>query len=104
MHEITLRTRQHRSGNSRSVRLPGVAAYPDPDQELEVIVRGDERVIRPVRVAAVREDRWPKPTMTIDAFFAWLDANGPSQIGDDAFLRGEGRPDPWAAYEAQQKP
>ncbi len=95
MHEIALRTRQHRSGNSLSVRLPGVAAYPDPNQELEVVVRGNERVIRPVKAAGAREDRWPKPTMTVDEFFAWLNTRPASRITDDALIRREARANPW---------
>ncbi len=95
MHEIALRTRQHRSGNSMSVRLPGVAAYPDPKQELEVIVRGDERVLRPVKPLEAVADHWPKAQWTIDELVAWQEARPPSRITDNALVRGEGRRNPW---------
>lgn len=87
MQSVKRTTRQHRSGNSFSVRLPRDMAYPDPDQELEIEARGDERVIRP-RVKPQRPD-WPKPSISVEEMFARLDARGPSSITDDALIRAE---------------
>ncbi len=94
MIEIALRTRQHRSGNSLSVRLPGVAAYPDSNQELEVIVRGDERVIRPVKPEPAQASR-PTSARSWDEFFRWLDEHGPVELGPEALIRAEMPDKPW---------
>lgn len=69
-------TRQHRSGNSFSVRIPRDLAYPDPNQELEIEMRGDERVLRPKRIS-------------VDEMLSRLDELGPSRITDDALVRAE---------------
>ena len=86
MTAVKRTTRQHRSGNSFSVRLPRDLAYANPDQELEIERRGDELVIRPGR-------------MTLDELFAWIDARGGSRISDDALIRGDGRPNPWDKFD-----
>lgn len=77
-------TRQHKSGNSYSVRLPRDMAYPDPDQELEIEMVGDTRVLRPKRI-------------TMAEMFAKLDAlraQGAMGPSDTALIRGYGRPMP----------
>lgn len=77
-------TKQHRSGNSFSVRIPREMAYADPNQELEIEMVGNERVLRPKRIS-------------VNEMFARLDelraagARGPS---DAALIRGYGRPGP----------
>lgn len=75
-------TRQHRSGNSFSVRLPRDWAYARPDQELEIEKRGDELILR------------PKQPLSVGEFHDWLDKR-PLDITDDALVRGLGRPDLW---------
>ncbi len=75
-------TRQHRSGNSFSVRLPGETAYPDPHQELEVEVVGDTRILRP---------KVPE-RISVSEMFKRLEALGPSTLGPAALVRGYGRP------------
>ena len=83
MTAITKRiTRQHKSGNSYSVRLPMDMAWPDPNQELEIEAVGDTRVLRPKRPSFAE-------------MFRRMDALGPCQLGEEALLRGLGRPDPW---------
>ena len=77
-------TRQHRSGNSFSVRLPGETAYPNPHQELEVEVIGDTRVLRP-KIAE---------RISVSEMFKRLEAFGPSKLGPAALIRGYGRPMP----------
>lgn len=77
-------TRQHRSGNSFSVRLPGETAYPDPHQELEVEVVGNTRVLRP---------KVPE-RISVSEMFRRLEALGPSTLGPEALIRGYGRPLP----------
>lgn len=42
-------TRQHRSGNSYSVRIPRDLAYPVADQELEIEIDGDRLILQPKR-------------------------------------------------------
>ncbi|MBV8971456.1 MAG: hypothetical protein JO290_04110 [Sphingomonadaceae bacterium] len=69
-------TRQHRSGNSFSVRIPRDMAFPQPDQELEIEAVGETLVLRPKR-------------RSFEQLFRELDALGPSQITDDAFIRPE---------------
>ena len=73
-------TRQHRSGNSFSVRLPREMAWPDPNQELEIEAIGDTRVLRPKRP-------------TFDEMLDNLRVLGPSELGEDALVRGTGRTD-----------
>lgn len=79
-------TRQHRAGNSFSVRLPREMAYPDPEQELEIEAVGDERIIRPKARPSMIE-----MLAEMDRLHA-LGAQGPS---DNALIRPEGRPSPW---------
>ena len=76
---LHLITRQHKSGNSYSVRLPKQAAYDDPEQELELIVDGDRRILR------------PKPKLGADEFFRLLDELGPSQLGPESLARPDVR-------------
>lgn len=86
MTAVKRTTRQHRSGNSFSVRLPRDLAYPKPDQELEIEKRGDELILRPAR-------------MTLDELFAWIDARGGSKLTDDALIRGQAPPNPWDKFD-----
>ncbi len=79
-------TRQHKAGNSFSVRLPRDMAYPDPEQELEIEAVGDERIIRPKARPSIIE--MLAETERLHA----LGAQGPS---DNALIRPEGRPSPW---------
>lgn len=69
-------TRQHRSGNSFSVRIPRDLAFAAPNQELEIEAVGETLVLRPMR-------------RSLDDMFRELDALGPSQITDDALVRPE---------------
>lgn len=77
-------TRQHRSGNSFSVRIPREMAYADPNQELEIEMVGTERVLRPKRISVA------EMFARLDELRA-LGAQGPS---DAALIRGYGRPGP----------
>ncbi len=79
-------TRQHRSGNSFSVRIPRDLAYADPDQELEIEAVGETRILRPKR-------------QSIETMLQRFDeayADGATGLSDAALVRGDGRPDPWA--------
>lgn len=72
-------TRQHRSGNSFSVRIPRDLAFPIPDQQLEIEAVGETLVLRPARPS-------------VDEFFRLLDAAyaaGATGLGDDALIRPE---------------
>lgn len=75
-------TRQHRSGNSFSVRLPRDLAYPNPDQELEVEAVGDERILRPKQ-----HDR-----ISVEELFARIVAAyaaGATGLSENALVRPE---------------
>ena len=85
MQSVKRKTRQHRSGNSFSVRLPRDWAYPVPDQELEIERRGDELVLRPALPDA----------LSFDDFADRARAHGGSRLGPEALIRGGGRVNPW---------
>lgn len=72
-------TRQHRSGNGFSVRIPRELAYAKPDQELEIEAVGETLVLRPAQ-------------NSIDEVFARMDelrARGAMGPDDDALIRPE---------------
>lgn len=72
-------TRQHRSGNSFSVRIPRDLAYDQPNQELEIEAVGETLVLRPTRSG-------------IDEFFRLIDeayAAGATGLSDNALVRPE---------------
>lgn len=69
-------TRQHRSGNSFSIRIPRELAYPDPNQELEIEADGEALVLRPKRPS-------------IEEMFRQIDELGPCRLTDDALVRPE---------------
>jgi virulence-associated protein VagC len=84
MEPVKRRTRQHRSGNSFSVRLPREMAYPVPDQPLEIEMRGDERVIRPAAPERI----------SAQEFVAWIREHGGVELGPEAWIRPEPE-NPW---------
>ena len=47
--EMPVPTRLFQNGNSQAVRIPKALAYPRLDMEVEVVRRGDELIVRPVK-------------------------------------------------------
>lgn len=80
-------TRQHRAGNSFSVRIPRDMAYANPDQELEIEAIDDTLVLRPKEQHFSDEKR-----PTFDEMFRELDAlrrEGALGPDDNALVRPE---------------
>lgn len=46
---MTVKTKLFKSNKTQAVRLPKAVAFPDDVQEVEIVVEGNTRVIRPVR-------------------------------------------------------
>lgn len=74
-------TRQHKSGNSYSIRVPRDMAFADPNQELEIEKRGDALIITRKR-------------LSLDELFAELDKLPKPVFGDEVLERPDVR-DPW---------
>lgn len=75
---MTVKTKVFKSNKTQAVRLPKAVAFPEEVTEVEIIVEGDNRIIRPI---AKRMD-W-------HAYF-----NGVPKVSDDFMTeRDQGPPD-----------
>lgn len=90
MTSVTARTRQHKSGNSYSVRLPKSVAYERPDQELIAERDGDTVVLRPAE-------------MTPAEWVAWREANPGPGLPNESMIRWDGRENPWIEYGSETR-
>jgi antitoxin VapB len=53
---MTVKTKLFKSNKTQAVRLPKAVAFPDDVQEVEIVVEGNTRVIRPITEAKTWDD------------------------------------------------
>lgn len=70
---MTVKTKLFKSNKTQAVRLPKAVAFPDDVQEVEIVVDGNTRVIRPM-----------KTKKTWEGFF-----NGVPKVSDDFMTERE---------------